>query len=285
MNSNAKIGFWIGASLTMGFLFFVFIGMTLDESLPIYSKGWFVFAVVLILLTLLFTISYLKIPTIKIVGNQIHYKALNINTTFYKTDIIELAQINANINSWYSFRGGIKIITKNGVYEFPFHFYPNESELLQELYGTQPYQVDLVNNYSPSYLSYMQYFYKNSHTIYLLMSMAFTWLALTKTNALSGKIIFGIMGLITIFPFLMSSHYVKLDNNELVIIHPLLLRSTKIKVKDIESANTKPIYAGKGGSIKHITLTLNNKRIKTIRAGFNWQSELDLIVDNINAKS
>jgi len=283
MKSSVKIGYWIGTGLTMGFLLFVFIGMTLDETLSIYSRGWSVFALVLFLLMFLFIVSYLKIPEIKIIGNIIHYKALGKKATFNKADIIELRKVASNINGWYSFRGGIKIITKDDEYEFPFHLYPNQAELLQQLYGVKLYKLDLIVTYSPSYLSYLLYFYKNPSTMYLFFSLAFIWLAFIKTNTVAGKIIFGLISALSILPFLMSSHYVKLEKNELITIHPLLLKSTKIQIKDIESVNTRSISTGKGG-IKNITLTFNNKTIKTIPAGLNWQSELDLIANQLNTK-
>lgn len=283
MKSRLSFGYYIVILLITIFLWSMFIGMNLDGTLLLFSRGWFLFILPIIFTNILFLLSFLKIPKIQIVDNRFHFKSLDFNGEFEQEDITKIERVSARINGWYSFRGGLRIYAKGEIYDFPFHIYTNESELLQKIYKFSSEEIRQSNKYKIKYFKYLKYFYRNFGTIYLLLSIPFLQLLFNvkKGSPLFSKLVLATIPLMFILFFKLSSKYVRLDGDALKLIDPLLFRSTEVQLRDIEHLSAKKNNTGKG-SLKNITIELRNKSVLTWRAQLNKQSELEEIVKVFN---
>lgn len=280
MKSKLSLGYYIIIILITVFLWFIFIGMNRDGNLPLFSKGWYLFLLLILFTNILFVISFLKIPKIQIIGNRISFKSLDFSGEFGQNDITKIERVASHINSWYSFRGGLEIYVKDKIYDFPLHIYTNETELLQKIYKVSSKVIPIVSRYELKNFSYLKYFYRSFGTFYFLLSIPFIYLLLNTKNSspFFSKLILAILPLMCILAFLLSSKYVLLDGTKLKLMEPLFFKSTTIHLDGIAHLNAKNISTGKGG-IKNITIELIDKRVLTWRAELNKQSELDEIIN------
>jgi len=256
MKSKLPFTYYLVVTLITVFLWSMFVGMNLDGTLPLFSKGWYLMLLPIIFTNILFIISFLKIPKIQIIGNRIRFKSLDVKGEFKQEDITKIESVATSINSWYSFRGGIKIYVEDKIYSFPFHCYTNETELLQKIYKVVPEKIQISNSYQLSNLKYIRYFYRNFGTFFLFLSIPFLILlfSINKNAPFTSKLILAIIPTMLILVFKVSSFYVTVSAN----------------------GCAKKISTGRG-SRKNITIALKNKKIITWRAELNKQSELEKI--------
>lgn len=285
MKSKLSFGYYIVIILITIFLWSILIGMSLDGTLLLFSKKWYLFILPIILTNLLFLISFLKIPKIQIIGNRFHFKSVDFNGEFEQNDITKVERVSTRINGWYTFRGGLKISAKGKIYDFPFHIYTNEADLLQKIHKVSDEEIPMSRKYAIQHLKYLKYFYRNFGTIYLLLSIPFLYMffSVKKDSPMFSKLILAFIPFMFMLVFKLSSKYVRLDGCTLNLIDPLLLKSTEIQLSDIEYLSAKKISTGRG-SFKNITIEFKNKSILTWRAELNKQGDLEEIVKEFNRK-
>ena len=285
MKTKIKATTYLPSFITLTIIGFCYVGMTLDKTVIIYSWQWWIFGIIAIGLFLLFLISFLKIPRIEIINNIVHSKLNGTRQSFRVDDITKIERINSHANSWFTFRGGLNILTKNGNLIFPFHIYSNETEMLQQIYKSDKKVVNPISNYSVVNFSFIKYFYRNSYSFFLIPIVGFIFILQSKDqNSLLGIVVISMLITLLMTVILRTFKYLKLDDEYLYYINPIILKSCKYDLKSIEHANSRVISTGRG-AIKNMTIELTNKQILTLNAGLNRQKTLDEIERKLNTRS
>lgn len=284
MKTKIKATTYIMPITILAFFVFCFIGMTLDETLVIYSWQWWLFGVVIAGLFLLFIISFLKIPKIEIANGIAFSKSYGHQQSIKINDITESERVISNINRWYSYRDGIKFYTDNGTLLFPFHIYSNESEILQRLFRSERKLINPSTEINFSNLSFIKYFYRNPYSCFLIPIVGFIYILQNKENTGTlGLIILSFIIILLSVVILKTTRYLEFHAGQLHYVNPLLLKRSMFDIDNIEHANSKIIATGKGG-IRNLTIQLADKRMLSFKAGLNNQKSLDEIAIRLNTR-
>lgn len=233
----------------------------------------------------MFMISILKIPKIEIANNTVHFRFNGTKQSFKISDITKIERVNSHANSWYTFRGGLNIITENENLIFPFHIYSNETEILQQIYKSDKKEIKPISKYSVANFSFIKYFYRNIYSFFIIPIVGFLFILQSKDkNTIFGTIAISLIIALLLAVILRTFKYLKLDNEYLYYINPIGMKSCKYELKSIKHVNSKVISTGRGG-IKNLTIELVDNQIVTLNAGLNKQYTLDEIARKLNTRS
>ena len=283
MTTKIKFIVYFYPLIVFAFLLFCFVGMTIDGTIELYSVGWYVFLLVLILYSLLMWLEYVKIPKIKIGDGSISYRSKAAIVKFKRSAILKLERTKSGKSSSFSTRGGIEIHTKSDKLLLPFHIYSNEKEILQYLYQVNETNIDIESCFDTKNFSFIKYFYRESNGFLLITILLLFAVIISKIDSH-----WGILGTVCIFillakGLLLNYRYLKIEDGYLKHINPLQLKSTKYKIDQIAHSNSQAIRTGKS-IIKNLTIELVNKSIVTLRAGLNTQKEIGELAKTLNTK-
>ena len=285
MKTKVKATTYLLPFIIMAFLGFCYVGMTIDNTIVIYSWQWWIFGIIVVGLFLLFLISILKIPKIEIENNTVYSILNGTKQSFKISDITKIERVNSHANSWYTFKDGLNILTEKRNLIFPFHIYYNETEILQQIYKSKRKEIKPISNYSVTNLFFIKYFFRNSYSLLLVPVVGFMFILQSKDqNSIFGTIVISLIIAVLLAVILQTFKYLKLDDEHLYYINPIRLKSSKYDLASIEHANSKVISTGRGG-IKNITIELVDKQILTLNAGLNKQKTLNEIARKLNTRS
>ena len=255
-----------------------FNSMILISSLGLLAVCLFILPLVIFTIISLFTI-----PRIEIIDGVVTYLQRFKMYTFDIKDITAFENVDRRINSWYTARGGLKLMTNDQSYEFPFHLYTNQHQLLCALRGVDCVPTSTSTDVSFSYLRLLRYVYRTPIIIAVLISLILLFVLLIKQAAFAVVIIFATLLALCIYVLFKALKYVKLSSNHLIHISPLQLRGVSINVQDVIHADPRPVYTGRT-RIRCLTLDLNNGEVLSLRGELNSQSELEAIAREFNEK-
>lgn len=282
LESQYRITFGVLIALLICPLILIVIAV-LKSIILVSSLGLLAVCLFILPLIIFIIISLITIPRIEIIDGIVTYRQRFKIYTFDINEITDFVKVDRKINSWYTARGGLNIVTNDRSYEFPFHLYTNQHQLLCALRGVDYEPIFTSTDLRFSYVRLLRYVYRAPIVIMLLISLILLFVLLIKQAAFAVVIIFASLSALCIYVSFKALKYVKLSSNHLIHISPLQLRGVSINVQDVIHADPRPVYTGRT-RIRCLTLDLNNGEVLSLRGELNSQSELEAIAREINEK-